>query len=377
VNRTRWIATAAAGLAVVVGGGAALAASGSSNPAADFTGDVAKRLGISKDRLEGAIEDATIARIDAAVAAGDITKEEGEALKERVRSGDVPGILPGFAGPAHELGAVRPPGVPAPGPFAGSDPLDTAADYLGIDEADIRRALRDGKSLADLAKDRGKSVDGLEDALRDEIRRAADRAADDGALTREQANRLAEKLSGAVDELVEKGATPGLGFGFRGPRFGPGPLGPLGKGMLPGPFPGSDLMERAADYLGMTGAGVREALRDGKSLADLAKDEGRSVDGLKKALREEIREDVLTEEQADLLAERLGSVMDRLVESGLRNGLDFDFEGGEGKFEFHLRIAPGRAACLGAARPDVLVQVKDVGRVVGVLQRRQPRELLR
>ena len=64
-----------------------LAASGSSNPPADFMGDVAKRLGISQHRLEGAIEDATIARIDAAVAAGDVTKEEGEALKERVRSG--------------------------------------------------------------------------------------------------------------------------------------------------------------------------------------------------------------------------------------------------------------------------------------------------
>ncbi|MET0836315.1 MAG: hypothetical protein ABWY97_06015 [Thermoleophilaceae bacterium] len=192
-------------------------------------GDVAKRLGISKDRLEGAIEDATIARIDAAVAAGDVTKEEGEALKEHVRSGHVPGILPGFAGPAHELRAVGPPGALGPGPFAGSDPLDAAADYLGIDETAIRRALRDGRSLADLAKDRGKSLAGLEDALRDEIRRAADRAADDGALTREQ---------------------------------------------------------------------------------------------------------------ADLLAERLGSVMDRLVEGGLRNDFDFDFEGGEGKFEFHLGIAP-------------------------------------
>ena len=230
MNRTRWIATAAAGLAVVVGGGAALAASGSSNPAADFMGDVAKRLGISQDRLEGAIEDATIARIDAAVAAGDITKEEGEALKERVRSGDVPGFLPGFAGRAHELRAVGPPRVLVPGPFAGSDPLDTAADYLGMDEADIHRALRDGKSLADLAKDKGRSVDGLKKALREEIREDADQA-------------------------VEKG--------------------------------------------------------------------------------------VLTDEQADLLAERLGSVMDRLVEGGLRNGFDFDFEGGDGKFEFHLRIAPG------------------------------------
>jgi lambda repressor-like predicted transcriptional regulator len=349
VNRTRWIASVAAGLAVVVGGGAALAASGSSNPASDFMGDVAKRLGISQDRLEGAVEDATIERIDAAVAAGDITKEEGEELKDRVRSGDVPGILPGFAGPGHGLGPVGPPRVLGPGPFAGGDLLDTAADYLGMDQADIQRALRDGKSLADLAKDRGKSVDGLEKALRDEIRRAADRAADDGALTRQQADRLAEKLSAVVDELVENGGIPGLEFGFRAPRFGHGPLGPPEKGMLPGAFPGSDLMERAADYLGMTGADVREALRDGKSLADLAKDKGRSVDGLKRALRDAIREDadeavengVLTVEQADRLAERLGSVMDRLVEGGLSDGFDFDFRGGDGKFELHLRITPG------------------------------------
>lgn len=357
MNRTRWIASAAAGLAVVVGGGAALAASGSSDPAADFVGDVAKRLGISQDRLEDAIEDATIARIDAAVAAGDITKEEGEALKERVRSGDVPGVLPGFGGPGRGLGAVGPagvlgPGVPGAGPFAGSDLLDTAAGYLDMHEADVRRALHDGKSLADLAKDRGKSVDGLENALRDEIRRAADRAADDGSLTREQADLLVEKLSGAVDELVQKGAIPGLEFGFRAPRFGhgpPGPLGPLEKGILPGAFPGSGLLERAADYLGMTGAELREALRDGKPLANVAKDKGRSVEGLKRTLRDAIREDadqavehgVLTDEQADALAERLGSVMDRVVEGGLRDGFDLDFRGGDGKFEFHLRFAPG------------------------------------
>jgi hypothetical protein len=57
VNRTRWLATVAAALAVVLGGGAAPGASGSTNPASDFLGDVAERLGISKDELEGAIAD--------------------------------------------------------------------------------------------------------------------------------------------------------------------------------------------------------------------------------------------------------------------------------------------------------------------------------
>jgi lambda repressor-like predicted transcriptional regulator len=347
MKRTGWLAAAAAALAVVLGGGAALAAAGSSNPASDFLGDVAKRLGISEDRLEGAIEDATIARIDAAVAAGDISKEEGEALKERVRSGELPVVPPSFGGPGTGVGPVGPPDVFGPGHLAATDPLGTAADYLGMNEPDVREGLRDGKSLADLAEDKGKSVDGLKQALRDAIREDADRAVDDGALTREQADLLVEKLSGAVDELVEHGRA-GFEFGFRGPGFGPDRFGPLEKGMLPGAFPGSDLMKRAADYLSIDGAEVRKALRDGKSLAELARDMGKSVDGLKKALRDEIRRDAdqavedgaLTNEQAERLADKLGSAIDELIEGSPKHGFELDFRGDGSNLEFHLRIRP-------------------------------------
>lgn len=154
MNRTRWLAIGAAGLAVVLGGGAALAASGSSNPASDFLGEVADRLGISESKLEGAIEDATIARIDDAVAAGKVTREEGDALKDRVRSGDLPPILPDFLGPGRAFGPD--PRMVAPAPFPSTDLFDAAVDYLGIDRSDLRDAFRDGKSLADLAKEKGK-----------------------------------------------------------------------------------------------------------------------------------------------------------------------------------------------------------------------------
>jgi lambda repressor-like predicted transcriptional regulator len=72
--------------------------------------------------------------------------------------------------------------------------METAADYLGLDTADVREALRDGESLADLAKDKGKSVDGLKKALRDPIRKDGDKAVEDGVLTKEQADRLVEEL---------------------------------------------------------------------------------------------------------------------------------------------------------------------------------------
>jgi polyhydroxyalkanoate synthesis regulator phasin len=328
---TRWFAVAASSLAVVLGGGAALAATGSSNPASDFLGDVAKRLGISQGQLEDAIQDATIARIDEAVAAGDITEAEGDALKERVRSGDVPPILPGLDGPSIEQGPVGVPGVAPVGP----DLLDTAADYLGMDAGDVREALRDGKSLADLADAKGKSVDELVQALRDELRHDADQAVEDGALTKKQADRLVEKFSAGMDELVEE---PG------GPAFQLGPPVPLPKLLVPGLLPGSDLTETAAGYLGMDGADVREALRDGKSLAELARDNAKSVDGLKQALRGAIREDadqavedgVLTQEQAGRLVEKLGPAVDLLVEGRL----GFDFQNGGGNFKFRFHVAP-------------------------------------
>jgi hypothetical protein len=247
MNRRRWLAIAAAALAVVLGGGAALAATGSRNPASDFVGDVAKRLGISQDRLEDAIQEATIARIDAAVAAGDITKAQGDALKQRVRSGEMPPILPTVRGPGFSHGLDK--GI-VPGFLPGSDLMAAAAGYIGMDEAEVREALRDGKSLADLAEEQGKSVDGLKTALRDEIREDADRAVGDGVLTKEQADRLVEKLSVAVDELVDKPGGPE--FDRHGPGFGPAPPGPLEKAIVPRFLPG-DLVETAADSLGMDG----------------------------------------------------------------------------------------------------------------------------
>jgi lambda repressor-like predicted transcriptional regulator len=327
MNRTRWLATAVAGLAVVAGGGAALAANGSSDPDSDFLGDVAKRLGVGQDDLEQAIEDATIARIDEAVADGDISKEDAEALKERVRSGDAPAILPGFRAKGLGVGPLGPggpkPRLVVPGPLPGGDLIGAAAEYLDMTRAEVLEGLRDGKSLADLANAKGKSVDGLKDALRSEISKDADEA---------------------IDDLVERSGGPGLEFGLPGKRFGP--LGPHKLPMLPGILPGADLMDTAADYLGMDAAELRQALARGKSPAELAKEKGKSVDGLKDALHATIREDSdkavedgdLTSEQADNLVEKFGNVIDEIVDGGLKGGFGFRFKGGHGDFELHMRV---------------------------------------
>src|SRR4051794_17527764 len=111
----RKFAAGAVGLAVLAGGGGAYAAgtSGSTptttttqkpDRAAEqkaFLDDVAKRLNVTRDQLDAAVKGAAEARIDAAVTAGKLTKEQGDAAKKRIESGDLPGVGggPRFGGP--------------------------------------------------------------------------------------------------------------------------------------------------------------------------------------------------------------------------------------------------------------------------------------
>ena len=91
--------------------------------------------------------------------------------------------------------------------------LDAAASYLGMTEAELRAELEDGKSLAEVAKAEGKSVDGLVQAL---VAGAEKRLADavaDGRLTQAQADQIESDLEERVTELVNR--EPGTWRGFR------------------------------------------------------------------------------------------------------------------------------------------------------------------
>jgi hypothetical protein len=137
------------------------------------------------------------------VSSGRLTKEQGEALEKRIDSGDVPFLLGPFApfGPGRKLGH----GFPAP--FA---KLEAAATYLGVSESELETQLGQGKTLAQIAKDRGKSVDGLIDALVAAAEKKIDAAVADGKLTKAQG---ADVKSGLRDRMTR--VVNGEDFGFR------------------------------------------------------------------------------------------------------------------------------------------------------------------
>ena len=204
------LAVLGAGLLLLIGGGAAVAASSAGSD--EFLADVAKRLGVSQTKLEQAIVDSRKAQVDAAVADGRITKAEADRIKERLAAGDVGpgfgGFEPGGHGPGHH----------------GLGGLEAAATYLDLTEAELREALVDGKSLADVAKAEGKTVAGLKAALVAAHRARLDEAVADGRLTKARADALKEQIADHVDEQFERTGFGRSGFG--GHRFAPsGPPG--------------------------------------------------------------------------------------------------------------------------------------------------------
>ena len=152
----RKIITVGAAALVVAGGGAAIAATTGGTPQEEskaVVDDAAKQLGVTPSKLSSALKKALENRVDAAVAAGRLTKEQGDAIKARIEAEDYP-MLGGF-GFGHHGG----PGM------HGIGHLDAAASYLGMTADALRTQLESGKSLADVAKSKGKSVDGLVSAL--------------------------------------------------------------------------------------------------------------------------------------------------------------------------------------------------------------------
>jgi hypothetical protein len=217
MRRKILIATAAA--LAVAGGGAAIAASKSGSPQEEskaVVDDAAKQLGVTPAKLSSALKKALENRVDAAVAAGRLTKEQGDALKKRIEAEDYPilgGVGMGFAHPGGGPGIIHRFGH-----------LDAAASYLGMTEAELRTQLAGGKTLAEVAKAKGKSVDGLVSALVADEKKELDAAVAAGRLTQKQEDMILESAEQRATDLVNGELAPRAHWRFGGP---PGPPGPL------------------------------------------------------------------------------------------------------------------------------------------------------
>jgi hypothetical protein len=163
--------------------------------------DAAEQLGVEPTELSDALKQALKNRVDAAVQDGRLTEEQGRELKERIDAGEVPffGLGPGFHKHFH-------------GPFHAK--LEAATEYLGMTQAQLEEALEDGKTLAQVAKDQGKSVEGLVDVLVEGAEQKLQDAVEAGRLTKAEKREMLEGLRDRITDMVN-GRFPRLGK----PRF--------------------------------------------------------------------------------------------------------------------------------------------------------------
>jgi uncharacterized coiled-coil protein SlyX len=177
-----------------------------------------------------------------------------------------------------------------PGPAA-------IASYLGLTPAQLREQLRAGKTLAEIAVAQGKTVAGLEDAIYADVQAHLDRAVANGRLTTAQEQTVLSRLKARLDDIVNH-AFPALGPPLR-PLFG----------------------APVAAYLGITPAELRTELREGKSLAQIATEHGKTVAGLKSAILDTLKARLdkavasgrLTSAQEQMILDRLSAHLDELV----------------------------------------------------------------
>ena len=179
--------------------------------------------------------------------------------------------------------------------------------YAAATNTDPRDALlRDAAQRLNVSP--GELRSALEGAFGDQL----DQAVREGRLTQQQADQIKQQI-----------ARYGLPLG--GPMGGPGGPGP-GHGLAfgfgfgrPGPF-GAGL-DAAASYLGLTQAQLARQLRSGRSLADIARAQGKPVDGLEQALLDAARTELdravsdgkLTSDQRDRILSELREHVDDLV----------------------------------------------------------------
>jgi hypothetical protein len=103
--------------------------------------------------------------------------------------------------------------------------FDAAAKALGITADQLMTDLRNGQSIADVAKAKNVDVNKVIDAMVSDAESGIDAAVKDGHLTPAEATKLKQDLKSHITDLVNNTPPKGerhFGFNGGGPGFGPG-----------------------------------------------------------------------------------------------------------------------------------------------------------
>ncbi len=184
-----------------------------------FWQTLADKLNTTVDKLQTAVRDALKATVAKMLTDGKLTQQQVDKINSGIDS--LPFDKEPFGGLLGRRGFYG-----ARARFdIGTTAFDTAAQKLGMTTQDLMTELRNGKTLADVAKEKNVLSEDLKAAIVTAVDAKIDQAVKDGNLTQAQA----DQIKAQVDKMTLDNAF-GMGM-HRGWGFGPGKGG--FKGNLP------------------------------------------------------------------------------------------------------------------------------------------------
>lgn len=182
-----------------------------------FREALANILGVSVEEYDAAVEQAQSQVVDEALAEGWLTEEQAELLQWRMDQ------APGFG--MREMGKGF--GRLGHGMIGGHDNLvSIAADKLDMKLTELLTELQDGKSIADVAGEKGVDTQGIVNEYLAQVKENLDEAVAAGRITQNQADYQLQQVEQRVTDHLEN-----TGFeGFRGGGRRGGPMGFPGPG---------------------------------------------------------------------------------------------------------------------------------------------------
>jgi transposase-like protein len=243
---------------------------------------------------------------------------------------------------------------PAPNGLAGRGPRggpgfrggffpggQSLATFLGINATDLRTALRNGQTLAQVAQAHGKSTDDLKTFLTNQMKQRLDQAVQANRITAAQEQTRLTQFTGNLDKLIN------TNFQQLQSQRPPGPRG-AGFGVA---------NQALATFLGMNLTDLRAALQNGQTLTQIAQAHNQTADSLKTFLTNQLKSRLdqavqagrLTAAQEQTRLSQYTANLDKLITT------NFQLAGpqGPGRGPGFLPNAQGLATFLGISTTDL------------------------
>lgn len=184
---------------------------GSFNYYERFRQTLAGILGISVEEYDSAVEQAQGQVLDEAVTEGWLTQDQADRMRDRMEQ--APGMGPwGMKGGGRHGRGME---------GWGTNLVSIAAEELGMDQADLVAELQAGRSIADVASEKGVDPQAIADAYLAQLGERLSQAVENGRITQDQADSMLEQAREHVTDQLN-GTWEGCGpRGFHGMRGTP------------------------------------------------------------------------------------------------------------------------------------------------------------